>query len=76
MFIIKISYNFLYVWNFMKLYKKKFPIYENCMIIIFGEPRIFMMIMYKQKKIIAVISRRAKVCLKVFPYFLECDKKL
>ena len=38
MFIIEFSYNFLYVWSCMKLYEKKFPIYENCMINIFGQP--------------------------------------
>ena len=38
MFIIEFSYNFLYVWNCMKLYEKKLPIYENCMISIFGQP--------------------------------------
>ena len=38
MFIIKFSYNSLYVWNCMELYEKKFPIYENCMISIFGQP--------------------------------------
>ena len=38
MFIIEISYNFLYVWNCMELYDKKFPIYENCIISIFGQP--------------------------------------
>ena len=36
--IIEFSYNFLYVWNCMKFYEKKFPIYENCMISIFGQP--------------------------------------
>ena len=29
MFIIEISYNFLYVWKCMEMYDKKFPIYEN-----------------------------------------------
>ena len=38
MLIIEFSYNFLYVWNCMKLYEKKFPIYENCLISIFGQP--------------------------------------
>ena len=38
MFIKEFSYNFLYVGNCMKLYEKKFPIYENCMISIFGQP--------------------------------------
>ena len=38
MFIIEFSYNFLYGWNCMKLFEKKFPIYENCMISIFGQP--------------------------------------
>ena len=37
-FIIEISYNFLYIWNCMEMYDKKFPIYENCMISIFGQP--------------------------------------
>ena len=40
MFIIEFSYNFLYVWNCMKLYDKKFLIYENCMIRSFGQPGI------------------------------------
>ena len=35
---IEISYNFLYVWNCMELYEKKFPIYENYLISIFGHP--------------------------------------
>ena len=38
MFIIEFSYNFLYVWNCMKLYDKKFLIYGNCMIRSFGQP--------------------------------------
>ena len=38
MFITEISYNFLYVWNCMELYQKKFPIYESCMTSIFGQP--------------------------------------
>ena len=38
--IIEFSYNFLDVWNCMKLYEKKLPIYENCMISIFGQPRV------------------------------------
>ena len=38
MFIIEISYNFLYVWNCMELYEKKFIIYDNCMLSIFGQP--------------------------------------
>ena len=38
MLIIEFSYNFLYVWNCMKLYEKKFPIYQNCMKSIFGQP--------------------------------------
>ena len=38
MLIIEFSYNFLYVWNCMKLYDKKFLIYENCMIRSFGQP--------------------------------------
>ena len=38
MFIVEISRNFLYVWNCMELYEKKFPIYQNCMISIFGQP--------------------------------------
>ena len=38
MFIIEISYNFLYVWNCMELYDKKFLIYGNCMIRSFGQP--------------------------------------
>ena len=37
-FIIEFFHNFLYVWNCMKLYEKKFPIYENCMISSFGQP--------------------------------------
>ena len=40
MFIIKFSYNFLYVWHCMKLYEKKFPINENCMISLFGQPEL------------------------------------
>ena len=35
--IIEFSYNFLYVWNCMKFYERKFPIYENCMISLFGQ---------------------------------------
>ena len=35
MLFIKISYIFLYVWNLMKLYDKKF---RNCMIKSFGQP--------------------------------------
>ena len=42
MLIIEFSYNFLYVWNCMKLYEKKFPIYENCMIRIFGQPGLLL----------------------------------
>ena len=38
MFIIEFSYNFLCVWNCMKLYDKKFLIYGNCMIRSFGQP--------------------------------------
>ena len=38
MLIIEFSYNFLYVWNCMKLYDKKFLIYGNCMIRSFGQP--------------------------------------
>ena len=40
MFIIEISFQtiFLYVRNCMELYEKKIPIYENCMISIFGQP--------------------------------------
>ena len=38
MLIIEVSYNFLYVWNCMKLYGKKFFIYGNCMIKNFGQP--------------------------------------
>ena len=38
MLVIEFSYNFLYVWNCLKLYEKKLPIYENCMISIFGQP--------------------------------------
>ena len=38
MFIKEFSYNFLFVGNCMKLYEKKFSIYENCMISIFGQP--------------------------------------
>ena len=38
MFIIEISYNFLYVWHCMELYDKKFLIYGNCMIRSFGHP--------------------------------------
>ena len=41
MFPLEFSYNFLYVWNCMKLYEKKFPIYENCMTSIFGQPGTF-----------------------------------
>ena len=40
MFVIEILYNFLYVWICMELYEKKFPIYENCMTSIFGQPGI------------------------------------
>ena len=38
MLIIEFSYNFLYVWNCMKLYDNKFLIYGNCMIRSFGQP--------------------------------------
>ena len=38
MVIIEFSYNFLYVWNCMELYDKKFLIYGNCMIRSFGQP--------------------------------------
>ena len=38
MLIIEFSYNFLYVWNCMKVYDKKFLIYGNCMIRSFGQP--------------------------------------
>ena len=38
--IIEFSYNFLYVWNCMKLYDKKFLIYGNCMIRSFGQPGV------------------------------------
>ena len=38
MFTIEISYNFLYVWICMELYEKKFTIYDNCMLSIFGQP--------------------------------------
>ena len=38
MLIIEFSYNFLYVWNCMKLYDKKFLIYGNYMIRSFGQP--------------------------------------
>ena len=38
MLIIEISYSFLYVWNCMKLYDKKFLIHGNCMIRSFGQP--------------------------------------
>ena len=38
MLIMEFSYNFLYVWNCMKLYDKKFLIYGNCMIRSFGQP--------------------------------------
>ena len=41
MLIIEFSYNFLYVWNCMKLYDKKFLIYGNCMIRSFGQPGLF-----------------------------------
>ena len=41
MLIIEFSYNFLYVWNCMKLYDKKFLIYGNCMIRSFGQPGMF-----------------------------------
>ena len=40
MLIIEFSYNFLYVWNCMKLYDKKFLIYGNCMIRSFDQPGI------------------------------------
>ena len=38
MLIIEFSYNFLYVWNCMKLHDKKFLIYGNCMTRSFGQP--------------------------------------
>ena len=38
MFIIEISYNFLYVWNCMELFDKKLPIYDNCMTSVSGQP--------------------------------------
>ena len=41
MLIIEFSYNFLYVWNCMKLYDKKFLIYGNCMIRSFCQPGDF-----------------------------------
>ena len=41
MLIIEFSYSFLYVWNCMKLYDKKFLIYGNCMIRSFGQPGYF-----------------------------------
>ena len=41
MLIIEFSYQLLYVWNCMKLYEKKFPIHEKCMISIFGQPGCF-----------------------------------
>ena len=44
MLIIEFSYNFLYVWNCMKLYDKKFLIYGNCMIRSFGQPGVFIVI--------------------------------
>ena len=39
--IIEFSYNFLYVWNYMKLYEKNFLTYGNCMITIFGLPSVY-----------------------------------
>ena len=44
MFIIEISYNFLYVWPCMELYEKKFLIYGNGMIRSFGHPGSFPLI--------------------------------
>ena len=38
MLLIEFSYNFLYVWNCMKLYDKKFLIYGICMLRSFGQP--------------------------------------
>ena len=38
MLIMEFSYNFLYVWNCMKLYHKKFFIYGNFMIRSFDQP--------------------------------------
>ena len=37
MLIKEFSYIFLYVWNCMKLYDKKFAIYGNCMSKSFGQ---------------------------------------
>ena len=37
-FIIEVSYSFLYVLNCMELHEKIFPIFENCMISLFGQP--------------------------------------
>ena len=48
MLIIEFSYNFLYVWNCMKLYDKKFLIYENCMIRSFGQPGKFLLLLSGQ----------------------------
>ena len=38
MLVIEFSYNFLYVWNCIKLYDKKFLINGNCMTRSFGQP--------------------------------------
>ena len=49
MLIIEFSYNFLYVWNCMKLYDKKFLIYGNYMIRSFGQPGYYSSIRSKIK---------------------------
>ena len=41
LFIIEISYKFLYVWICIELYDNKFLNYRKCMIRIFGQPGDF-----------------------------------
>ena len=38
MLVVEISYIFLYVWNCMKLYSRKFFNHGNCMMRSFGQP--------------------------------------
>ena len=65
--IIEFSYNFLYVWNCMKLYDKKFLIYGNCMIRSFGQPGLPTKILYYAPLSIQFVSL-FNVCL--YPLFL------
>ena len=58
MLIIEFSYNFLYVWNCMKLYDKKFFINGNCMIRSFGQPGFCLKIGGG-----GTIHKKAKLCI-------------